>query len=55
MSLGIFLKLSTNRIDKENTRMNKTMKDYDPIPNINRLQKAEEVAELLNISRSFAY
>ena len=35
--------------------MNNTMKDYDPIPNINRLLKAEEVAELLNISCSFAY
>ena len=55
MSLGIFLKLSTNRIDKKNTRMNKTMEDYDPIPNINRLLKAEGVAELLNISWSFAY
>lgn len=35
--------------------MEKTIDDQDHVPNINRLPKAEEVAELLNISRSFVY
>ena len=35
--------------------MYETKDDHDNVPNIKRLLKAEEVAELLNISRSFAY
>ncbi len=35
--------------------MYKTIDDHDNVANINRLLKAKEVAELLNINRSFAY
>ena len=35
--------------------MDKTKQLPDNTPHIHRLLKAEEVAELLNISRSFAY
>jgi len=49
------MRLLTNRIEKEKSGMYKTIDDHDNAPNINRLLKAEDVAELLNISRSFAY
>jgi excisionase family DNA binding protein len=55
MALGILMKLLTNRKEKEKSCMYKTIHDHDNAPNINRLLKAEEVAKLLNISRSFAY
>lgn len=35
--------------------MDKRMNNPNNKPNINRLLKAEEVDEILNISRSFAY
>jgi len=55
MSLGIYQKLLIDRIERGKSRMDKTIDDQDHALNINRLFKAEEVAKLLNISRSFAY
>jgi excisionase family DNA binding protein len=55
MALSMSTKLLINGVQKEKFCMYETVDDRDNVPNIKRLLKAEEVAELLNISRSFAY
>jgi excisionase family DNA binding protein len=47
--------ISTKQKIKEKSTMDKTKQLSDNTPHIHRLLKAEEVAELLNISHSFAY
>jgi excisionase family DNA binding protein len=55
MAVSMLMKLLISRIEKKKSCMYETIDDHDNVPNINRLLKADEVAELLNIGRSFAY